>query len=235
MTLRRFATKHTLAAGAVALLLTAGAGAAVAAATDTFDPKAERDAYQAAVAKKLGVTTQQLEDAYKAAALERLEAAVEAGRITEDQATIMRERIESGELGPMGFGMHGRGMHMRGGAHLTAAAAYLGLDVSSLVEKLRSGSSLADVAKAQGKSVDGLKDAILAEAKTNLDQAVKDGRITDAQRDAALERLTSNLDDIVTRTGSMGRYGDHPEDGFGGGYGGRHGRFGGGFGGLPDA
>lgn len=251
MNLRRLGTRRTLVAGIAMLAVVAGAGAAIAASTDTFDPEAERDAFQAAVAKKLGVTTQQLEDAYKAAALERLDAAVKAGRITEEQAKEMRARIESGEFpGPMG-GMHGGpGMGgpmmgvpgMRGG-HLDAAATYLGLTTVQLQEKLAAGTSLADVAKAEGKSVDGLKAALLADAKKKLDQAVADGTITAAQRDTMLEHMTSRVDDIVDRTGPpmdrMGR-GHSPgmhsgPGGMNGGFGGMHGDFGGDSQGAPDA
>jgi hypothetical protein len=45
---------------------------------------------------------------HQAAALERLDAAVESGDITEEQADKIRERIESGE-GPGGPGHHGPG------------------------------------------------------------------------------------------------------------------------------
>lgn len=239
MTLKRLAGKRTIVAGAVVLAVAAGAGAAIAAASDAFDPKAEREAFQAAVAEELGVTTKQLQDAYKSAALERLDAAVDAGRITQAQADAMRARIEAGAFsGPMGFGM-GPGMrHERGGKHLAAAAEYLGLDVSSLAEKLRSGKSLSDVAKANGKSVDGLRRAIVADAEENLRQAVKDGRITQAQADAMLERLESRVDDLVTGTGPPMR-GDSFGPGFGHGPGfgfrGHEGRFGQSFGSPPDA
>ena len=202
MNVRRFATKRTLAIGAVVLVVAVGAGAALATTSGVFDPKAEHDAFQAAVAKKLGVTTTQLQNAYKAAALERLDAAVAVGRITKAQADAMRSHVESGDfLGPFGGG--GPGMHMHGprGGHLDAAAGYLGLDVSALEAKLQAGQSLADVAKAQGKSVEGLKQALIADEKKELDQAVQDGRLTAAQRDEIVSGLESRIDGMINRTG----------------------------------
>jgi hypothetical protein len=198
MSSRRFATKRTLIAGVAAIAIAAGAGAALATTTGAFDPKEEAEAFQASVAEKLGVTTKQLQDAYKAAALERVDAALAAGRITEEQAEALKERIESGDfLGPMGwFGgphMHGPGFF---GA-FDAAAEYLGLTPAELREQLASGKSLADVAKAEGKSVEGLKNAILDDAKERLDQAVEDGRLTQAQADEILDRLESKIDDLV--------------------------------------
>lgn len=236
MTLRERATRRTAVTLAAALVVAAGAGTAIAAATDVFDPQAERAAFHAAVADKLGVSTDELETAFREAALERLDAAVEAGRITEEQAKLMRARIESGDfLGPMGP-MGGRGLHARGALHLTAAAEYLGLDVAALTERLRAGESLAGVAKSEGKSVAGLKQAILADAKAKLGQAVEDGTITAAHRDAMLERLETKLDDIVNRTGpAMGRAGSGPGHGRGGSGFGHGGGFGRGMGGPPDA
>ena len=53
------------------------------------------------------------------------------------------------------------------------------------------------LAKAQGKSVDGLKQAILADAKKKLDQLVDDGELTQGEADAMYERLQSYIDDLV--------------------------------------
>jgi hypothetical protein len=110
-------------------------------------------------------------------------------------------------------------MHGPGG-HLGAAADYLGLTESALARKLQAGQSLADVANAQSKSVDGLKQALIADAKTKLDQAVTDGEITAAQRDEMLDRLESRIDDMIKRTGppdhsrGFGRpFGHGPMDG----------------------
>ncbi len=208
---RKLVTKRVLVIGAAALAVAVGAGAAIAETSGVFDPKAEHDAFEAAVAKNLGVTTQKLAGAYKAAALERLAAAVAAGTITEEQATEMRSRIESGTFPGPGGMMGGPDIHGPRAGHLNAAADYLGLDVATLVTKLQAGQSLADIAKAQGKSVDGLKQTLIADAKKELDQAVKDGRITAAQRDEALSGIESRIDDMVNRTGPP----DHGGPGFG--------------------
>lgn len=197
MDIKRPGTTRAFVVGAIVLAVTLGAGVAVAATSEAFDPKEEQEAFEAAVAEKLGVTTQELRDAYKEASLERLEAAVAAGRITEDEADAIREAIESGDfLGPKGFGF-GPHVHIEGSPPLEGAADYLGLTEAELHERLRNGESLAEIAKAEGKSVDGLEQALLAAAKEKLDQAVENGRITAAQRDEMLERLESNIDALV--------------------------------------
>ena len=68
----------------------------------------------------------------------------------------------------------------REGGPLAAAASYLGLTVDQLRTQLESGKSLAQVAQAQGKSVSGLKAALIADAKSHLAEAVADGRLTQA-------------------------------------------------------
>ena len=217
MNLNRLATKRTLVVGAVMLAVCVGAGAAIAATKDVFDPKEEQEAFQAAVAEKLGVTTTELQNAYKAAALEQVDAAVAAGRLTEEQADAIRERIESGDfLGPhFGFGF-GFKHHLEGGPGIEGAADYLGLTEDELHERLRNGQTLAEIARAEGKSVDGLEQALVAAAKERLDQAVEDGQITAAQRDELLERLESKIDALVNGEPFLGKHGPGFGQRFGG-------------------
>ena len=83
-----------------------------------------------------------------------------------------------------------------------AAAAYIGVTLTELREQLKAGNSLANVAAAHGKSVDGLKAAIVADAKSHLNQAVADGKLTADKAAQILERLQSKISVIVMRTGS---------------------------------
>ena len=104
--------------------------------------------------------------------------------------------------GPHGFGLFGPG------DHFSAAATYLGLTVEQLRERLGDGRSLADVAEAEGKSVDGLKQAIVADAKKELDEAVSEERLTQEEADAILERLEARIDELVDATFRVWRGGD---------------------------
>jgi hypothetical protein len=193
---------------ASALSLVVGAGGAIAASKGSAT---RGDGFLARVAGHLGISTQKLEDATKAAAIDQVNADLEAGRITKAQADAMKARIEKGEVplffggphrfgpGPHRFGDFGHA-RFAGHDHLSAAADYLGLTVPQLFQKLANGQSLADVAKAQHKSVDGLKAAIVDGARTDLDQAVKSGFLTEAQAKEALSELQSRIDDIVNGT-----------------------------------
>jgi hypothetical protein len=210
------------------LALAVGAGGAIAASKSSAT---RGDSFLARVAGHLGISTEKLKDATKAAAIDQVDADLKAGRITKAQADAMKARIEKGEAplffgGPHRFGDFGHrgGAPFRGGpqhGHLSAAADYLGLSQKQLLQKLMSGKSLAELAKAQGKSVDGLKKAMLADAKKGFDQAVKNGFLTEAQAKDALDAFESHLDDIVNRSfpDRMERRGFHwrqgPPDGRG--------------------
>jgi hypothetical protein len=204
-----FGSRRIVVAAAATLAVVGGAAAAVA-ATGSGSPTSD---FLDSVAKHLGVSPQKLEDATKAAAIDQVNADLAAGRITKEQADELKKRIEAGDGvlgGPGRFGYGGGGPGFPGGGpagpavarpfignEIAAAAKYLGLSESDLRTKLGDGQSLADVAKAQGKDLDGLKSAILDAAKTDLDKAVADKKLTQSQADDVLSALKSHIDDIV--------------------------------------
>jgi hypothetical protein len=251
--------KHKLLIGATALGVAAFGGGAYAA---TQSGGSSRETFLNDVAKRLNVTPAQLSSAMKAAFLDRLDAAVKAGMLTQAQANRIKQRIEQGPNLPFfpgppegrgrgsdhGFGSLGvpgvpgppappespgapgppayrgapgpPGLGLRhgfappgppglfggpgsAGAHgpLAGAAQYLGLTDSRLLSELRSGRSLAQVAKARGKSVTGLEQAMIASARTRLDRAVATGRLTKAQEQLLLSRLSARISRLVERAG----------------------------------
>lgn len=182
-----------LAAGAGVALAAVGAGGAIAATK--LSPADESNAVVEDAAKQLGVSPQKLDAALRQAFEHRIDEGVEAGRIPKELGEAMKRRLESGELplfaGPL---LGPRHHHVHVG--LEAAASYLDLSGAELREALESGKTLAEVAEAGGKSVDGLVDALVAEQTKRLDGAVADGRLTKAQRDeivAGLEERTREL------------------------------------------
>jgi hypothetical protein len=211
-------SKRIVLIASLAALAAAGVAGGALAASGTFDPAAEKQAFLNDAAGRLGVSSEKLDAALKAAAIDRVDAALAAGRITKDEADAMKAAISSGKLPlgvPLGPGLGGEhmgGFHTLGGT-LDAAAKYLGLTVDQLQTQLQSGKSLADIAKAQGKSVDGLKQALTADLKTKLDEAVKDGHLTRSQADAIMEKVSASLDDLINGTlpkmPAPGGFGDH--------------------------
>jgi polyhydroxyalkanoate synthesis regulator phasin len=201
-------TKTKIVAGAVAAAAIAGGGAAVA-ATQLRSPSEESQAVVNDAAAQLGVQPQALSNALKKALENRVDAAVADGRLTKEQGDALKQRIESGQAPLFGLG-GGPGGHDRGGhlGDLDAAASYLGLTEDQLRTQLQSGKTLADVAKAQGKSVDGLIDALVTATKKDLDDAVADGRLTKAQADRILADMKQRITDRVN--GKLPQFNDRP-------------------------
>jgi hypothetical protein len=96
---------------------------------------------------------------------------------------------------------------------LAVAATYLGLTTDALRAQLATGKSLADVANAQGKSVGGLEDALLANLKNDLDADVKAGRITSDRETEILARAKTQIAEQVTRKGVGPGRGDRGDRG----------------------
>ena len=65
--------------------------------------------------------------------------------------------------------------------------------------RLAKGQSLAQIAKAKGKSNDGLVAAMVAPAKNALAKAVSSGRLTQQRADQILARLTDRVEALVER------------------------------------
>ena len=197
--------KPKVIAGTVAGLAVAGGGAAYA-ATQLGSPQQENQAVLNDAAKQLGVQPSALSAALKKALENRVDEAVAAGRLTKAQGNELKQRIESGDV-PL-FGGPGRGFgHHHAGPFggLDAAVSYLGLTDAQLRTQLESGKSLADVAKAQGKTVDGLVQALVNSAKKRIDAAVTAGRLTQTQADSILADLKSRVTDFVN--GAAPRFG----------------------------
>ena len=204
------------AVGTGAALAVVGAGGAVAATK--LSPTEESKAVVEDAAKQLGVDPAKLTDALKRALENRIDEAVEAGRLTQEQGEAMKQRIETDDfplfpgpaLGHRGFGHHA------GLRDLDAAAAFLGLEEDVPRDRLRDGETLADVAKAEGKSVDALVTAIVAATTKRLDEAVASGRLTKAQRDEIASGLKARTTAIVNGDfpALKGRGGHGPGFGF---------------------
>jgi hypothetical protein len=215
--------KRKIAAGAAGLAVLAGAGGAYAATQQSStatppDRATEQKAFLDDLAKRLNVTRDKLDEALKGAASDRIDAAVAAGRLTKEQGDEVKKRIAAGSGVPLlGLGARGGGPgfgHGPGrpggpvrpgfgfgpGMSLSAAAKFLGLSDADLRTQLRDGKSLADLAKAKGKSTDDLKAAMKTAITSELDQAVKDNKLTADQRTKILADIDKRLDDLIANT-----------------------------------
>jgi hypothetical protein len=193
---------------AAVVAVAAGAGGAIAATSGDDGTKAEQSILDNA-AQKLNVSPEALRSALSDAEDAQLDQAVKDGKLTQQQAdAIKADRKADGHVlggpgiggphgGPGFGGPRGLGFKRGPGGALDAAATALGLKLADLRTKLQAGQSIADVAKAQGKSLDDVKAAIKAGVTKELDQAVTDKKLTAAQRTDILSELDAHIDDLV--------------------------------------
>jgi len=193
------------ALGVVFLLVSSlVAGVALAQGGGAGDTQGERESFAARVAAHLGVTEQQLVDAFKTARLEMLDEAVAAGKISPEEADQIRRRIEESQGLGLGLGLRGWHIHALGGV-VSSVAGTLNMAPRDILQDLRQGQSLAEILQAKGVSTDTLKSAILTAADEKLHQAVADGKLTQDQADKITARLTDNIDRILNwKRGSAG-------------------------------
>ncbi|HEY3922229.1 MAG TPA: hypothetical protein VGL76_08960 [Gaiellaceae bacterium] len=174
----------------------------VSVSTLESDLKGGKTLAQEATAK--GKTAADLINAIVASEKTVLDAEVSAGWITSTQESnvitsltnAITDLVNNGPaVPPSNAGREGL---------LQTASTYLGISVSDLQTALKSGKSLSDevTAAGNGKTVDGLVQALLAPTKTELDGQVTAGTITQAQETAILNRLTTRLTSLVNNTHS---------------------------------
>ncbi len=154
----------------------------------------------------LGIGEDQLRSAIKTTAGEEIDAALQDGKLTQEQVDRFKQRLAADDGAGMGalkraFGSrHPRPIHhmQRAGAHIIGLVADLfGTERQDVFSELRAGKSLAQLAQEHGIGEDQLKQVILDNAEQSLGQALANGRITADQKDAKLSQLSSHLDVLI--------------------------------------
>jgi polyhydroxyalkanoate synthesis regulator phasin len=210
--MKRRRVKFVVGVAATSVILVGLGAAGAVAASRALSPSEESKAVIEDAAGQLGVEPDALSDALEKALKNRIDAAVDAGRLTQEQADELKERIDSGNgvplFGGLGPGGH-RGGHFGHFGDLQAAAAYLGLTEAELREELTD-KTLAEIAKEKGKSVDGLVQALVTAAEKKIDEAVADGRLTQEQATELKADLDERMESLVN--GALSRHGPgfHP-------------------------
>jgi polyhydroxyalkanoate synthesis regulator phasin len=123
---------------------------------------------------------------------------VSSGTITQAQADAVTKALQEArpmlERAPGRWGGPGR---FGVGFALDQAAKALGITVDELRTELQSGKTLAEIASDHGIDVQKVIDALTAEAKAKLDDAVAAGRLTQEQADTRLQEMTDRLSQLV--------------------------------------
>ena len=106
----------------------------------------------------------------------RLQTLVDGGTLTSSQLDAVAAALEAAR--PMGGGHEGRGHGGDRGEKrremLTAAADAIGITADELKTAIEGGQTIAQIAEANGKSVQSVIDALVAQATTDLTQRITD-------------------------------------------------------------
>jgi hypothetical protein len=173
------------------------------------------DSFLNALAQNLGISRSALDNGLKTTAQQQVAQAVSAGKLTQQQADKIDQRVQSGQF-PFGAflgrgrGAGGNGQHTQNGHNgqngqngaavraclgsaQQAAASTLGISLSDLQQARQGGESLSQIAQDHGTTVQALQSAIGDAVKSCLDQQVQAGTITSGQEQSLIQRLQNRL------------------------------------------
>ena len=150
------------------------------------------------LAKRLGVSVSTLQQDKLAAAEDVLAQLVKDGKLTQNQANQIKQRLESHKA----CSGNGRGLW---GSHVTMQslkqylpgvatqiAQGLHINANQLMSQLQSGKSLSDIAKAQGVSSSQLQTIVTYAIQNAVNKAVSDGNLTQQQATNIMQKLQKN-------------------------------------------
>ena len=157
-----------------------------------------------------GGTVEQIVDTFLQGPREKLQQAVDADRITQEQMDQMLARLEEqitrliNNPVPPGILDHQRPTQHRGISpvrqlrHLVQVVAQeFGLEATDVVAQLQEGSTLAQIIEANGGTVEQIVDTFLQGPREKLQQAVDADRITQEQMDQMLARLEEQITRLI--------------------------------------
>lgn len=180
----------------------------------------DNDEFLDTFAKKLGVTRDDLDSAYKASVLEMIDRAVKDGELGSKAAERLRESIEKGDipfglvfplplnvapiqipglgipdfappLGPaIGIGPF---FGLQGDDSLDKVASFLGIKADALKDELNGDTTLAEVGEKHGKGRDELKAFLVGLVKNQLDKLADGGEIGSK----VIEQMRAGADETV--------------------------------------
>jgi polyhydroxyalkanoate synthesis regulator phasin len=178
------------------LLASARSGQTNASATST--PTATNqycEQYLQDLAKRLGVSVSTLQQDKLAAAEDVLAQLVKDGKLTQNQANAIQQRLQSHQACTgKGPGLLGRGIVLQSLRQYlpnvaNQVAQGLHLTVDQLKTQLQSGKSLSDIATAQGVSSSQLHTIVTNAIQSAVNQAVSAGNLTQQQATALMQNL----------------------------------------------
>ena len=146
-----------------------------------------------------------INDAVTNGDLTQVQADERLAQVTERVTTFVNEGPQQGE------GRQGR--HHRGHRVLGAAAEAIGIEPQVLVAGIQAGSTVADVAAANGSSGQAVNDALVAGVSEHIDAAVAAGDMTAEEGAAKLAQASERINTFVFDTPELPQRGERGERG----------------------
>jgi hypothetical protein len=136
-----------------------------------------------------------------------LKGLVDNKTLTQDQADAVKKALQDqlgamaprGPLGPGRFGFAGP-LGAKADV-LGTASKILNMTPADIASQLRSGKSLADIAKSKNIDPQKITDALVADATAKIDQAVKNNKLTSDQASKIKSNLQNMMSNLVNNTG----------------------------------
>jgi transposase-like protein len=157
----------------------------------------------AQVAQAHDVAPQKVIDAVVAKGTERIDAALAAGRISADRAANLKQKLPDAVTKLVNRKFDGsqlKATRARRVGAVKIAAATIGIPARELVNEVRSGKTVAQVAQAHDVAPQKVIDAVLAKAKERIAAAVASGRIDASRAQQLTERATARITKLVNDT-----------------------------------
>ncbi|GHO44685.1 hypothetical protein [Ktedonospora formicarum] len=170
--------------------------------TDTYCQQFQQD-----LAKRLNVSTDQLNKDRQESISDVLDQMVKDGKITQDQADKAKQNLSKRQW----CGWNGQRVENANALQylrdhrtdlVNALTKDLKLSSDDLTKQLKDGKKLVDIAKAQGVSAKDLEQAIKKDVDTVLNQGVSEGKLTKdevTQFDNALKKRADVIHKLINR------------------------------------
>jgi polyhydroxyalkanoate synthesis regulator phasin len=192
-------TKFSIAIAVVVVLLAGGVFALVASAQTPTPPTEQKpgDIFWSTLAAKLNVSQAALKAAVRDSAKAVVTEAVKAGKVSQDQADKLNQRIDKLPLNQVPFPITPSQRKAQADTlkvMLDSAANTLGMPPAALVGQLRDGLTLGQIAQQKGVDPNRVRAAMLSVPTARIDEAVKNGKLTQDKANELKAKLDKQVD-----------------------------------------
>lgn len=188
----------------IAIVLLAGGLLGTAAFAQTPPPQSQKpgDVFWATLASKLNVSQDALKTAVRDAAKAVVAQSVKDGKVKQEVANKLNERIDKMPLDRAPFpimpskqaGSQDKAQFESLKQMLDTAANVLSMSPRDLMQELRDGLTLGQIAQQKGVDPNKLKAAMLAAPFSRIDAAVKDGKMTQDKANELKAKIEKGID-----------------------------------------